>query len=386
MYNLRHSLNHLHIKYLKNRELDDFYISVFLKSFAGSFIAIFVPIYLFTLGFTIKEIVLFFVVIFSLMAIFMFTGLKLCSYIGVKKVLVIGTFFLLLTNYFLYQIPFGTHYLIAALVLGISHGMYYSAYHVDFVRSAVSKKEASEVSIIKIIMIITAATGPLIGAYLITKFSYDFVFILVGVILAASIIPLFLTKDFRIPKEKTTLKKIFKADSYSKALAYQVEGAVYFGDNTFWPLFIFIVLGNVLSLGIIFSLSSVFLIFLLTKIGKLADKYTKTTFKIGIFTYIPLWALRLLFFTPMGFFITNFLSNISKSLLDISFNKVVYQDAEKRNNLISYFTFRENNLALGRLFMAAILFFTESLIILFTLTAIMTLFYLPFVKITKNNI
>ncbi len=385
MYNIKHNLNHMYIKYLKHRELDDFYISVFLKHFAESFIAIFVPIYLFTLGYGIKEIAIFFGVIYLLMTIFMFIGLKLCSYIGVKKVLVIGSFFLLLTNYFLHQIPLGTHYLIAALVLGLSHGMYYAAYHVDFTKSAVAQEEASEVSVIKRIMIITAATGPLIGAYLITKISYSFVFILVAILLAISIVPLFLTKDFKIPKEKITLKKIFKADSYSKSLAYKVEGAMYFGDSTFWPLFIFLILGNVLSLGLIFSLSSLITIFLLAKIGKLADKYTRTTFKTGIFTYIPLWALRLLLLTPIGFFITNFLSNISKSLLDISFNKIVYQDAEKRTNLISYFTFRENNLAIGRIFMAAILFFTESLIVLFVITASITLFYLPLAKRITNN-
>ena len=51
MINIEHQLNELLHHYFKNKELDELYVSVALKALAVSFIQVFVPIYLYKLGF-----------------------------------------------------------------------------------------------------------------------------------------------------------------------------------------------------------------------------------------------------------------------------------------------------------------------------------------------
>ena len=79
-------------------------------------------------------------------------------------------------------------------------------------------------------------------------------FTLACIILFVSSLPLFLTPDFKVKKEKVTVKKVMKADSFENSLAYQVQGATFSVAVYLWPAFIYLALNSVLSLGKIFSL------------------------------------------------------------------------------------------------------------------------------------
>ena len=247
-------MHHLYVNYLHHKELDDLYISVFLKYLADSFVGVFIPVFFLINGFGIRDIAIFALIHYFFLMVLMTPFNQLCARIGVKKVMAFGTIMFIVTYFFLNQVSMGFPYIVAAFLSGIASASYWGAFHMDFTKAATDNKEGKNLSIIKIIAIITAALGPLIGSYFIELTSFGFVFTLACIILFVSSLPLFLTPDFKVKKEKVTVKKVMKADSFENSLAYQVQGATFSVAVYLWPAFIYLALNSVLSLGKIFSL------------------------------------------------------------------------------------------------------------------------------------
>lgn len=107
--------------------------------------------------------------------------------------------------------------------------------------------------------------------------------------------------------------------------------------------------------------------------------------KLGVFTQAPLWVLRIFIVFPLGFFLVNFFDGLSRSLVGMSLDKIVYHKAEHRTNLISYFTFREYSLGIGRIIFFTAVLFINNLRIIFVLCGILSLLCLFLANKIKNN-
>jgi len=373
-----HVKPHLHIPmfhYLRNKELDELYFSVALKTLAESLIAIFVPIYLFTLGFLLQDIIIYYFIYFLTLLIVYPFGSMLNSRIGIKKVMFVGMLFLIIYYMLLGGVGEGIPYHYAALFYGISSGIYYAAFHIDFAKFADKSRGGSEYSRLKMIAIVAASLGPLIGAIFIFELSFSLLFLLVSIMLILSAFPLFLTKDVKIKMKKITFSGVMKADTKRKAAAYHGCGMIDFSLGILWPLFIYIALKDIVSLGIIITISSVILIFFLHRIGTYSDKKEKIVLKAGIITHSISWLSRLFFLTPAGIFINNFYSSLSYSAIEIPFYKMVYEKARKAKSITNYFIFREVHLWIGRMIILLFAFIVADLYWIFVFTFFATFLF-----------
>ena len=375
VHNKLHFPETLH-NYFKDKEMNEIYISVFLKTFAESFITLFIPIYLIVLGYQLFDVALYYLVYFIVGGFVIPLGMVLNSKIGIEKTLGLGTFLIILYYYILGFMESGLSYVIVALFYGLSTGIYFSAFHIEFAKSFSRKRGGKELSVIRIIAIISGIIGPLVGSLFISNVSFVFLFRIVAVILFLSIIPLFFTKDFVVPFKRKPLREILRMDTKRKALAYQASGIIALSSVVFWPLFIYFTLGDIVSLGIIISLSSLFTILVIAKIGRLADINRKKVFKVGVLTHAPSWILRLFFLSPIGIFFSNLYSYITIAAIDISFNKKIYRQAKEAKDICNYFLFREIHLQLGRIIILCIVMLTNSLILMFVLSFFITFGYL----------
>ncbi len=381
--------SHLHetlFKYFHNKELDELYLSVFLKSLAESLVNIFVPIYLLQLGYGIFDIAFYYLVYYLAVALFMPLGMAFNSSLGVKKTMALGTTILLSGYYLLNNLDHNYGYYWAALVLGISIGMYYAAFHVEFTRSTDKKEEGEELSILKVVVMFAAVIGPFVGSLFITELSFHFLFLIVGTLLFLSILPLFFSSDFKTSPTRLSFKDVAKADKKSKALSYQANGIISMVTSIFWPIFIYTTLGTVTYLGGIVSGTSILMIFIVLFIGHLVDKDNRFAIWLGTFTHAPTWILRIFLLNPVGMFISNLLNSATLALMEISFGKIVYQHAEKSKNLAAYFIFRDFNLNFGRiiLLLAAMVF--QNITWLFIVAFLASFVHLTSLKEYKKNV
>lgn len=370
-------------KYFDNKQLDGLYLSTAVKHFAGSFISIFIPIYLLTLGFTLSNIALYYLVTFVSAFIIFPLGMKLNSKIGMKKVMSLGILVLIIYYLLLNSLSSGNiNYLFIALVSGISTAFYWAGFHMEFSKFCDKKKEARETSLINIFSKVAGAIGPILGAILIIQTSFNFLFVLSSILLIVSIIPLFTTKD-----EKTTynfsLKKILFADTKRKAIAYEASAILGLATGIFWPIFIFLTLKEVVSLGAIVSITAVVEIVFLFYVGKFSDKHKRKTLKGGIFLHSFSWIARISFLTPIGIFFNNVYSSLSSTLVDLPFAKIIYSKSKKVNDASDYFLFREFHLTIGRIIVLSIIFLTANIYWLFIASFFVTFVY--FVLLRKDK-
>ena len=371
--------------YFKNKEMDELYVSIGIKALAQSIIQIFIPIYLYKLGFSISTIALYYIIFFTSITFFMYFSMRLNYHLGLKKVLSLGTFVLIGYYFLLDQLSRGNiHYSIVAITLGLSMAIYYSSFHIYFTKFSDKKHEASEISIIRALFRFAAIIGPLIGAFLITKGSFRASFLIVSGLLFISIFPLFLTKDKKINNPKISINRILKADSKKKGLAYIASGIIGVTAGILWPLFIFLNIKKVITLGFIISMGSLITIFFLFMIGKMADKHKRKMLEVGIYSHSITWPIRLFFLTPVGIFIMNMLSSITLLMIDLPFSKITYEKGRKSKNIANYFLFREMNLQIGRITVLLIAFFTGSIYWTFILAFFATFLYLVLLKDKKD--
>ena len=366
--------------YLHNKQVDGLYISTAIKSFAASFISIFVPIYLLTLGFSIKDVAIYYLFGLTLSFLFFPIGLKLNSKIGVKKVMSLGiilsVFYYLLLNY----LPAGNiKYIVVAIVSGIGSGIYWAGFHLEFSRYCDKGKEASETSFINILSRIAGAIGPIIGAILILETSFNVLFLLSSSLLILSIIPLFFTKNEKT-KFNFSINGLLKADKKSKAISYGASGILGVVGGIFWPVLIFLSLNKVLSLGAIVSVTAVSEIIFLFFIGKLSDKHKNKVLRIGIFSHSLSWITRVLFLSPLGIFFNNMYSSFSSSLIDLPFAKIIYEKSKNSEDVSNYFLFRELHLWIGRALILLLVIFTSSIFLTFVVSFLATFLYFNLLK------
>jgi hypothetical protein len=371
--------------YFANKEMDELYVSIGIKALAQSIIQIFIPIYLYKLGFDISTIALYYIIFFTSITFFMHFSMRLNYHLGLKKVLSLGTFVLIGYYFLLDQLSKGNiHYSVVAITLGLSMAIYYSSFHIYFTRFSDKKHEASEISVIRALFKFAAIIGPLIGAFLITKGSFRSSFIVVAGLLFISIFPLFLTKDKKINNPKISIKGILRADNKRKGLAYVASGIIGVAAGILWPLFIYLNIEKVITLGFIISMGSLITIFFLFLIGKIADKHKGKLLNAGVYSHAITWPIRLFFLNPVGIFIMNIFSSITLLMIDLPFSKITYEKGRKSKNIANYFLFREMNLQIGRITILLIAFFTGSIYWTFILSFFATFLYLVLLRDKKD--
>ncbi len=369
--------------YLKHQELNELYLSVFIKSLGDSLISIFTPIFFFSIGYSISKIALFNIIGYLSISIFLPLGIWLDQKIGIKKTLSIGLIFIMLYYLALTKLRTDVPFFLLAVFWGLSIALYYGAFNVELSRVLKIKTAGKSFSLFQILSILAGIVGPIIGALIINYRSYNSLFILVGIFYLFAILPLFKTKDYKLEKQTISLKSLAKIDTKRKAINYQILGAIGVISAILWPIFIYSNHRNILTLGTIISLTSLILILFIFLEGKLVDTNHAKTFKYGIISHSPTWIIRLFLISPFGLAFSNLASSATYELIDLSFSKSVWKKASKIHNIGEYFIFREANLDIGRIICLSFLFFGLSSVSVFIGASILTLLQIFNIKVIE---
>lgn len=341
-------LHFKHHKYFQHKELDALYVSAFIKTIADSLISIFTAIFLLEHGHSVPQVAWFYSIYFTLVALCVPLARQLSANIGLKKTLALGLLVLAIFYYVLPQTGAIPYQLIAA-IYGVGAGLYYASFHVDLAQALRgSKSQGASLAILRIISIAAGIAGPLLGALVIARGSFNLLFAVVGALLLMSLVPLFIVGDHTVAAKKLSLRKIIRSDSKSRAAVYVFHGANESGLDILWPAFIYLNFSNILSIGGMLSTTTFALMILIYIAGKYTDRNEVESYRIGVFTHAPTWVLKLILLSPGGLFLTNFLGTATAYMVDIPFYKAVFDSARGYANPADYFLFKEAFTWLGR--------------------------------------
>jgi len=367
-----------------NRQLSELYASVALKDFAISAIAIFEPIYLWTIGFSLQKILLFYLLVYGIYVFTLPLGGKFSGQLGYEKTIFISSFFLVFYYLCLFLIPHHPVFFILAIAMFvIQKTLYWPAYHGDFTQSSDKLDRGRETASIETISMLVYVLGPLAGGFIIKYFGFKVLFFIISLVILLSNIPMLVTKE-KVEKIDfsyfSTFKMITKKENLRSFIAY-----LGFGEElvvmVVWPIFIYMVIKDFFSIGGIVALATLVTGIILLYIGRVTDRHRNKNkmVKTGTVFYSFAWLLRLLASTGLHVFFIDTFSRIFKDVIYVPLMALTYDRASKSNILRSIIFF-EQSLAFGKMMAALIvyilIFFFSGWTAAFFVAAAMTFLYI----------
>lgn len=338
--------------------LKKYNIFTFITTFAKLLIEVFIPLILYNMNFTIKEIILFLIIKHALCTIF----LPITKLVIKKK----STTFLMIISSILFTLSyiylnFLTKNLFKLLIFTTLLSMYLTFYWVGRHTYALSiiedKKATDNVSLYTIFTILGGLFSTYIGSILIEKTSYLFLSIIVLFLMLISIIPLTKIKS---KKETNEIKLITIITSFPKRnYIFTFLDQLRFVLVTIFPLYIYLNINKSYKyigiINIVSGLGSIIYIYILKK---LMDK-NKSDYLSSSLLYLAItYTLKLLTKNNIIFLIIVFFEGIFRSVVDLITlrNTYVYS---KNYTRLNYTIFTEGINNIGRVIILTLFYITN---------------------------
>ena len=327
-------------------DLKKYNIFIFITSFAKLLVEIFIPLILYNMSFTIKEIILFLILKYSFCLLFIPVGYFIGKKYSVSTLMILSSIIFSITYIYLSQINRNLTSLIILSILYSSYLMFYwlgrHAYGLSIIED---KKTTDNVSLYNIFTILGGLFSPFIGSYIIEKTSTLTLSTIVLVLMIISIIPLTKLKKIKL-NPNTQIKHIIKSFPKTNYIFNTLDQLRYI-LYTVLPLWIYINIKSKYSyigiLNIITGLGSIIYIYLLSK---KMDKNKKDYLSLSLLIMGIIYFLKITITSNLAYLIITLFEGITKSSLDTITlrNTYVYQ---KNYCITSYIIFTEiiNNIA-----------------------------------------
>jgi len=316
-----------------------FELSVWLHTFSRSMIAIFIPVFLLQIGYSIGMIVTFYFLFYIIDVPLNFVARWLIRKIGARKVIIIGSLFSIAFFVSLYNLTLNNWMLliILAFFAAAYDAFYWVAHLFLFMKCSKNDDNVSrDVSSLSIIRNIAGIFAPALGALIIIFFSKNILIMVSIIILVLSILPLFKIK--KIP-DKPEQKQIslpcffrnwrFIEDYLSKGF-FHIHCTT---ESVIWPLFIFIFFANIESVAILPIIISITGILFTFSAGKIHKTKRKKMIILGSFLIAIIWILRLVIENTIFFYSSVFLVGLFSILISIPLDSNIFENGEKRDTL-----------------------------------------------------
>lgn len=327
-------------------DLKKYNIFIFITSFAKLLVEIFIPLILYNMSFTIKEIILFLILKYSFCLLFIPVGYFIGKKYSVSTLMILSSIIFSITYIYLSQINRNLTSLIILSILYSSYLMFYWLGRHTYGLSIIEdKKTTDNVSLYNIFTILGGLFSPFIGSYIIEKTSTLTLSTIVLVLMIISIIPLTKIKKIKL-NSNTQIKHIIKSFPKTNYIFNTLDQLRYI-LYTVLPLWIYINIKSKYSyigiLNIITGLGSIIYIYLLSK---KMDKNKKDYLSLSLLIMGIIYLLKITITSNLAYLIITLLEGITKSSLDTITlrNTYVYQ---KNYCITSYIIFTEiiNNIA-----------------------------------------
>lgn len=363
------------------------YLNRLLQEIGAGFFGLFLPIFLFEqLGYSVQNVILFYIASFGLFGLLVPFGAMMMSKLGLKYSMILGTIFLaiyFLCFYYL-KINLLLFLVLSLIVVTLFRILYWVPYHTDFAKFTTHKKRGKQIAILASVAIIVGIITPVFAGFIIEQFGFYILFLAAFFIVILSIIPLFSIR--KVCEEYSysyfqTFKELFKNSTNRKlSLAYGADGAQAVVTMVIWPIFIYQLLNQqYLAVGAISSAIILATVFFNLAIGDITDRMPKKPLiKIGTILFAIGWVIKIFIQTGFQIFIVSTYHSFAGIVMGVPFTAFMYREMDNKGHYIDEYTvLREVSLNIGRVLMLGLCFVLLSFVGLswtFLLAAIASLF------------
>lgn len=332
-------------------------ISSFISRVAMILVGVFSSVYIFQItqnqGFSfvgsISILILFFLTHFVAKAIFLFWAEDLSQVHGFKAVIRYSSIPFILFLFFIYlgmnSLPL---LFLAAASWGAEAGLYWWGYHGLFSKLAHDGHFAASISKADVAFTIGGLVTPVVGALIIDNYGFGLLMLVSAILMIISVFFLGIDHDIK-QKHDVKIADVKKSFSQNKSLLalFASRGSVLQLHGIIWPLYIFLVLGSILDLGLIISVSTLMSALLMVYVGKYIDKHGER--KVLSFASVIItasWILRIGFQGILNFLAIDVTNGLGLRMYMASMDEIAYNRA-KKTSTGEALLMRESGLIIG---------------------------------------
>ncbi len=373
-----HIIQEYHLKSLFSRELFEIYFLLAMRSLSLSLIGIFLPLYLFVeLGYTFDQVIYFYLAFILLFGIGQFIATKVVSRFGTKHSMITSVPFLIIALFFtMFLGTYPSFFYLAALFHGMHAAFFWVGFHIDAVLQGKKRDFGKESAVISAVTMLPSVAGPIIGGLILLFFSFNVLFILSCIAIAVSFIPLLFSKEV-YAKHNLDISSFFDKKHLKYFFGYFAQGVGYTAANVFWPLFIFTILGEYISVGIYGTLVTFFMVFVTLLLGKLSDEGKNgLIMEISAIFNSVFWILKVFVSTLSQVFVIGSMRSIAFHGIEVPFLAKTYAKAKKKH--IGLLLFRETVIRFGQLCCLLLVLFVGRSEAAFIAAGVLSLVFLLF--------
>ncbi len=272
--------HHFHLTEFIHNDFNELIISNTFRTFALSLISLFLPIYLYELGFSIIQIFWLEVCMLSASLILHYFIFRVISKWGIKKTLVFSYMATIIFYGILYNSQAiidrggGVYFLIFMGIVNVSFTtMYWVSRHLYFIKSTKKENSGKRFSVLTAVPLFIGIISPFVGGLLITKFSFQFSFLVSISLMILGSIVLFSTKEIEVTNDnRINCKKFIVGKNYKLNLMYFIDGVAIVGTGFIWPLMLYLLKITLVSMGLLYSFSHLIYSVLSIYVGRIVDK------------------------------------------------------------------------------------------------------------------
>lgn len=319
------------------KQLKELYMSIGIFSFAFSLIAIFEPIFLYQQQFPIWAIALYYAIHYALYVFLLPLGGKFASRFGLGQSLLFSLPFFILYFISLAVIPKVPIAILASILFLTLHKIFYwPAYYGIFARFSDPENRGTELSWLGVFQYGAGILGPLVGGFVASLWGFPTLFLFAATLVLFSGLPLMKMKRGYRGSEFSydSPWKMMRLPEYRNTFIATLGWGENLIDVVFWPLFLFLTLGSLDSIGIYLSLSLFIMTLISFFIGERAEHYRKGRL---LRLYLPFMVLsyvfRMIAFSPIRIVPTDILARVSLAGIMIPLMYKVYSQAKTTRSL-----------------------------------------------------
>ena len=372
---LLHKVMHPHFHYTEMREM---YISIAMRSFAGSLVGVFIPIYLYVEGFGLTFITVYYLLMHLVRLVSHVLTDSLIRRFGAKHIMAASGVLDVINMIALVMVPFWPWTVwVAMAAFGLGMGQWWSARHLQVAIASEGKNGSSDVGRVQSIAIVATVLAPAIGGVIATQFGIIYSLLLALVVIVLSLYPLFRTEEVMRFMPRRSIESLQFSFRNSVQRSMFMRGVQENVSIFVWPIFIYIALTSYQVIGGVFSFSML----IGAAIAYIAGKYGdmgKNPFilRLGSYAYMLVHLARMLGRNFASILSIDIAGTIASVLVTGPYFAEYYKRAGKSRDIIGYITNIEVAACLGALLVWSIvmslsLFFTDvnTLIISFFIAA-----------------
>lgn len=234
---------------------------------------------------------------------------------------------------------------------GFQAALFWFGYHGLFIKFGNEKRFGFQMGIGQILNFLLLIFAPLLGSFLIFNFGFDSVFFVAFFFACISALIILISPLIK-PHEESSLTKVFTLfKSHPKVffsyLGWGGEATLY---SAFWPIFLILIFGNILTYGGIISGSILLAVLMSYFIGNLIDKMKSgKIIRVGVFLGVLTWGIRIITRLPLLIIFIDGFYRLSEQMLTLTMDVFSYKKAKQGGTCQALF-FREISLNLGAVF------------------------------------